>query len=82
MLLRHYLQAAINSEVIGNFDSYTGSTFNALGIEAVGVQNLTFTTVGLSENDWISLLEVSAADFCPTKAAHHAVCATLVNRPP
>lgn len=52
-------QVAINGEVIGDFDSYTGSTFNALGIDGVGVNSLTLTAVGLPEDDWISLLEVS-----------------------
>ena len=44
--------------MIGDFDSYTGSTFNALGIDGVGVNSLTLTAVGLPEDDWISLLEV------------------------
>ena len=57
------IQAAINGEVVGEFDSYKGSTFNPLGIDRVGVQNLTFTTVDLAEDDWISLVEVSDAHF-------------------
>ena len=75
----HYLQAAINSEVIGNFDSYTGSTFNALGIEAVEVHNFTFTTVGLTENEWISFVEVRSSQCCPTGSAVHALFVTLLN---
>lgn len=67
----YVLQAAINGEVIGNFDSYAGWTFNALGIQGVAVQNVTFATVDLPENDWISFVEVSFACCLPPKTAIH-----------
>eukprot|EP00904_Undaria_pinnatifida_P003012 jgi/Undpi1/12711/HiC_scaffold_6.g02379.m1 len=52
------LEASINGEIVGEFDSYPGSTFNALGIEGVGVSTLTLTSIGLPNDDWISLIEV------------------------
>lgn len=55
-------QAAINGEVIGNFHSYHGSTFNALGIQGVGVDTLTLKYVDVADNGWISLMEVSYID--------------------
>lgn len=58
-------QAEVNGEVIGAYDSYPGTTFNALGIQRVGVETMTFRTVRLPENDWISLLEVSDVHRSP-----------------
>lgn len=55
------VQVAIDGGIIGEFDVYAGSTFNALGIEQAGVHTLTFTSVGLAENDWIGFVEVSDA---------------------
>ena len=52
------VQAAINGEVIGDFDSYAGSRFNALGIQGVGVHTLTLKHVGVADSRWISLAEV------------------------
>ena len=71
-------QAAINGEVVGNFASYSGSTFNALGLEADGVHNLTLATVGLTENEWISFMEVSDAYRYPADGVDRAfACHTL-----
>lgn len=53
------MQVAINGEVIGEVESYQETTFNALGMEGVGVNTLTLTSVNIDEDDWISLLEVS-----------------------
>lgn len=54
-------QAAINGEVVGEFDSYTGSTFNSFAIQGEKVETLTLTSVGLSDSEWISIIEVSVA---------------------
>eukprot|EP00904_Undaria_pinnatifida_P003019 jgi/Undpi1/12718/HiC_scaffold_6.g02386.m1 len=52
------LEVTINGVAVGKFDSYKGSTFNALGVQATGVSTLTLTSVGPAENGWISLIEV------------------------
>lgn len=54
------VQAAINGEVVGTFDSYPGSVFNALDIQESDVQTLTLTSIGIDDDQWTSLLEVSA----------------------
>lgn len=59
LLLFSRVQAAINGEVVGEFDSYAGSTFNVLGIEGVGVDTLSLKYVDASDNGWISIIEVS-----------------------
>lgn len=60
-------QAAVNGEVVGEYESYTGSTFNSLGIAGDAVETLTLTSVGLTESEWISFLEVSGASCCRTQ---------------
>lgn len=52
---------AVNGEIVGSFDSYPGSVFNALDIQESGVQTLTLTSTGIDDDQWTSLLEVSAA---------------------
>lgn len=52
------VQASINGEVIGEIDSYAGSTFNALGIQGNGVSTLTLTSIDYPTDHWISLIEV------------------------
>lgn len=54
-----FTQASINGEVLGRFDSEPGSTYTTLGVGITGVHTLTFKTVGLAEDEWISLNEVS-----------------------
>lgn len=54
----HY-QVRINGDVIGEFDSSPGSTFTLLGIEEEDVSSVTLESIGLDEDEWISLLEVS-----------------------
>eukprot|EP00904_Undaria_pinnatifida_P003023 jgi/Undpi1/12721/HiC_scaffold_6.g02389.m1 len=51
------LEAAINGDVVGEFDSYSGSTFNVLGIEGVGVDTLSLKYADIADNGWISLIE-------------------------
>ena len=53
------VQAKINRVIVGEFDSNPVESFTTLGIQSVGVETMTFTTVGLIERDWISLLEAS-----------------------
>lgn len=53
------VQGMINGEIIGEFDSNPETPFTAFGIQSVGVETIKFTTLGLTENDWISLFEVS-----------------------
>lgn len=52
-------QAAIDGEVLGSFDSYPGSVFNAFDIKGSDVHTLTLTSTGITQNEWISLIEVS-----------------------
>ena len=42
-------------------ESYSGSTFNSLGVEANQVSTVTLSSIDLEEDEWISLLEVSAS---------------------
>eukprot|EP00904_Undaria_pinnatifida_P003217 jgi/Undpi1/12897/HiC_scaffold_7.g02563.m1 len=53
------LEATINGEVLGLFDSYPGSVFNTFGIEGSDVYNLGLKSVGDTAEEWISLLEVN-----------------------
>lgn len=48
----------IDGEVIGSFDSYTGSIFNTFDIAGKEVETLALTGTDLDEDEWISLLEV------------------------
>lgn len=59
VLLLSVVQAMINGVVIGEFDSNPVTPFTTFGIQGVGVETMTFTTVGLIERDWISLFEAS-----------------------
>ncbi|CAN0169681.1 unnamed protein product, partial [Laminaria digitata] len=54
----------INGDQIGEFDSSPGSTFNILGIEEEEVESVTLESIGIGEDEWISLLEVSHASLC------------------
>lgn len=62
----------VNGEVVGQFDSNPATPFTAFDIQGTGVENITFTTVGLTANDWISLFEVSDSPCNCRMAAHHA----------
>ena len=44
-------------------ESYSGSTFNTLNVQATGVSTVTLESVELGDNEWISLIEVSCC--CP-----------------
>lgn len=69
----HAVQVSINGEVIGEFDSHAGATFNALGIQGDGVDRMTFASVNLDEDEWISLLEVGDA-CCNRKQLKPTLC--------
>lgn len=49
----------VNGVAIGDFDSYPGSTFNSLDIRGDSVRTLTLRSIGIEDDDWISLVEVS-----------------------
>lgn len=52
---------AINGDVVGEYDSSPQSTFTAFDIQGSGVSTLTLTSVGLSDAEWLSLIEVRTA---------------------
>lgn len=59
MLVVSVVQTMINGEIVGEFDSNPVKPYTTVGIQGVGVETMTFTTVGLIERDWISLFEAS-----------------------
>lgn len=61
------VQVMVNGQVVGQFDSNPATPYTAFDIQATGVENMTFTTVGLTANDWISLFEVSDS---PCRLSH------------
>ncbi|CAM9269075.1 unnamed protein product [Pylaiella littoralis] len=54
------LDVRLDGELTHTFESYTGSTFNTLGVEATGVSTVMLESVYLLPEEWISLLEVRA----------------------
>lgn len=54
-------QVSINGDKIGEFDSTPGSTFQLLGIEEEDVSTVTLESLGIDEDEFIGLLEVSGA---------------------
>lgn len=61
------VQAMVNGEVVGQFDSNPATPYTSFDIQGTGVENITFTTVGLTSNDWISIFEVSDS---PCRLSH------------
>lgn len=53
------LQVNINDSFVAEFESYAGPTFNTFRLEAEGVSTLSFRAIGLDEDEWTSLIEVS-----------------------
>lgn len=53
-------QVKLNGDKIGEFESHPGSVSTSLGIQHNGVNTATLESVGIGEDEWISLLEVSA----------------------
>ncbi len=53
-------QVELNGDKIGEFESQPGSVSTSLGIQQNGVDTVTLESVGIDEDEWISLLEVSA----------------------
>ena len=51
----------VNGVTIGDFDSYPGSTYNSLAIAGDSVSTLTLRSIGIEDDDWISLVEVRDA---------------------
>eukprot|EP00904_Undaria_pinnatifida_P003009 jgi/Undpi1/12709/HiC_scaffold_6.g02377.m1 len=56
------LEVAINGDVVGEYDSSPQSTFTAFDIQGSGVSTLTLTSVGLSDAEWLSLIEVEGEE--------------------
>lgn len=52
-------QVYLNGERTHTHETYGGSTFNTLGVEASGVSSVMFESVGLLPDECISLIEVS-----------------------
>ncbi|CAM9234491.1 unnamed protein product, partial [Laminaria digitata] len=52
------LEATIDGVVIGEFDSFPGSVFNAFEIKGTDVHTVKLTSTGITRNEWISLIEV------------------------
>ena len=57
----------INGQIVGEFDSNPVKPYTTVGIQGVGVETMTFTTVGLIERDWISLFEASDSPCKPCR---------------
>ncbi|CAM9626768.1 unnamed protein product, partial [Hapterophycus canaliculatus] len=47
-----------NGDKIGEFESHPGSVSTSLGIQQNDVDTVTLESVGIDEDEWISLLEV------------------------
>lgn len=62
-----FVQVTINGVDIGSFDSNPGSTFTAVGMDADNVSTLSFTPIGIDDDEWISLIEVSVAHSSNSK---------------
>ena len=75
----YVVQVMINGKDIESFDSLPGSTFTALGMAADSVSTLSLTSIGLDDDEWISLIEVSRA---PCYAESHAFspCKNMTKR--
>ena len=56
-------QVHFNGVEIHTHESYSGETFNTLGVAANGVSTVMLESVGLLSDEWISLIEVSG---CPS----------------
>lgn len=53
------VQVMINGDVVGDLDSSPTTGFTTLAIQSNGVETMILTTVGLTQNERISLFEVS-----------------------
>ncbi|CAN0242880.1 unnamed protein product, partial [Ectocarpus fasciculatus] len=52
------LEVYFDDTLYDTHESYAGSTFNSLGVSATGVTTVMLESVGLLEEEWISLIEV------------------------
>ncbi|CAM9310619.1 unnamed protein product, partial [Ectocarpus fasciculatus] len=52
------LEVYFDDALYDTHESYAGSTFNSLGVSATGVTTVMLESVGLLEEEWISLIEV------------------------
>lgn len=61
LLISNFVQQVyLDGELTHTRESYTGSTFNSLGVGALSVSNVMIESVHLLPEEWISLLEVCA----------------------
>ena len=51
-------QVKLDEHAIGEYESSPGSISTSLGITQDGVETVTLSSIGLGEDEWISLLEV------------------------
>lgn len=58
------VQVMVNGKHFESFDSLPDSTFTALGMAADNVSILSLTSIGIDDDEWISLIEVSDAPIC------------------
>eukprot|EP00903_Cladosiphon_okamuranus_P017357 g15990.t2 len=52
------VQIKINGDKVGEYESYPGATVSSFGTQEDGVHTVTIESVGIDEDDWISLPEV------------------------
>lgn len=52
-------QVHLNGELAQTHESYSGSTFNTLGVTGSEVSTVKLESIGLLSSEWISLIEVS-----------------------
>lgn len=57
------LQVKINGDEFGTFESSPVCTFNSFGVEEYNVTDVTLESIGISPDEYISLLEVSCNDL-------------------
>lgn len=65
-----FLQVHLDGELTDTRESYTGSTFNTLGVQATGVNTVMLESVYLFPEEWISILEVRLCDTSPVLKRH------------
>ena len=49
---------AVNEDVVAEFASSAGPTFNTFSLEEEAVSTMSLRAIGLDEDEWISLIEV------------------------
>ncbi|CAM9640288.1 unnamed protein product [Scytosiphon promiscuus] len=52
------LKVKVNGDIIGEYESHPGSVSSSLGVQQNDVETVILESVGVDEDEWISLLEV------------------------